>query len=143
MEWEICPVVLLYWGYVGTAQNISRQTDVHAHIRSALHLRGREKPLALGKSPNVQKVNLPLCVTPVVSGTAAQKGWLCCWKLPQRVLLTTRKILSTKGLVSKERKKKVKRLERSMFCSIISHNSVARRFSWQAVVKNLKTSGHD
>lgn len=57
----------------------------------------------------MQKVNLPLCVTSVVLGTAAQKGWLCCWKLPQTVTYHKKETLFfTKGLVSKETKKSKK-----------------------------------
>lgn len=98
---------------MGIVQNISRHIVVHANVCAALPLCGREKPLALGKPLNVQNVNLPLCVTSVVLGTAAQKSWLCCWKLTLRVTYHKKETLfPTKGLVSKETKKKSKNIRK-------------------------------
>lgn len=67
----------------------------------------KEKTLALGKSLNIQKVNLVSCVTPVVLGTAAQKGCLhCCETATESILPQGRDLFPTKGFVGNEIKKK-------------------------------------
>lgn len=75
---------------MGISQSTPRQIDTHAHICtcSTLSIQKNPTPLPLGKSLNVQKVNLLLCVTSVVLGTAAQKGYClhCCETVTQSIL---------------------------------------------------------
>lgn len=133
-------LILSVCGY----KNVSRQIHTHAHIRTCITLPiWKKQPSALGKSLNVQKVNLLLCVTLVVLWTAAQKGCLhSCETVTQSILLQGRDLFPTKGFVGKEKKKPNQTLERCIFCSVASHNSTARGFSWQARVKGFNKKPH-
>lgn len=63
------------------------------------HIYMKEKTLALGKSLNIQKVNLVSCVTPVVLGTAAQKGCLhCCETVTESIYLKEETYFLQRGL---------------------------------------------
>lgn len=71
--------------------------------------------------------------------TASLKGCLYCCETTTENILPQGRHICYNG-VHKQWDKKIIALESWVFCSVVSHNSMARRFLQQAILKDFKKS---